>query len=433
MRAVLAGVLSVALLIAACGDEPPGPVVNDLQLIVLDGDGQVGRCYAELPMPVTVAVRDSSRGALIPDHTVDFHVLEGGGSVQDTAVVSDSRGLAANLWTLGAPGPQLLEARAAGTGLANEVSVRLTATAEDTQEVRLVTQTTQHNPFGVSVSGDRIVWTEYRDGGFNIFMYDLASETEQRITSDSAVAGIQPVISGERIAWADWRHGPPAIYLYDLTTQTERRITMDSGYREAVTISGDHIAWLDYRHATSTPIKPEIYSYDLATGIERRITADTVGQSAPAISGDRMVWSSECAVHLYDLASDTERRISTTLSCPSGPQISGDRIVWSERDPSNGWNWEIFLYDVASETARRITTEPRDQQWPHISGNRIVWSQWVGHWDVYLYDLTTDVARRVATDAWNPTVAGDHVVWQDNKPGYPIYLAGASVCTPPAP
>ena len=57
-----------------------------------------------------------------------------------------------------------------------------------------------------AIDGDRIVWVDGRDGGADIYLYDIVGATETRITNGTAVA-LWPDVSGSRIVWQDNRSG----------------------------------------------------------------------------------------------------------------------------------------------------------------------------------------------------------------------------------
>lgn len=85
------------------------------------------------------------------------------------------------------------------------------------------TQITQNsaNQIVPKISGDKIIWLDGRNHNnstYDIYMYDLTTHTESRITSDLARADGTLSVSGNRIVWQDWRNGRPDIYMYELDT-----------------------------------------------------------------------------------------------------------------------------------------------------------------------------------------------------------------------
>ncbi len=280
-----------------------------------------------------------------------------------------------------------------------------------------------------AISGDKIVWTDRRNGNYDIYMYDLATETERQITTDS-ISQYDPAISGDKIVWRDRRNGNNDIYMYDLATETERQITTDSRNQSNPAISGDKIIWRDSRNGNM-----DIYMYDLATETERQITTDSRNQSDPAISGDKIVWTDtrngKSDIYMYDLATETERQITADLISQYYPAISGDKIVWTDNRNQNN---DIYMYDLTTETERQVNSNERkiaQQYSPAISGDKIVWSDnRNGNMDIYMYDLATETERQITTDSgqqYNPAISGDKIVWTDTRndnrnSNYDIYM-----------
>ena len=440
----------LAAVVVGCGDVPAAPVANnpvtdELKLVVWLGNGYTARCYSELPVPVTVRVRGNN-DAPVFGQKVDFRVVEGDGWVREGTAVSDAQGFAADYWTLGAPGPQILEARTAGIDTTTELFARFTATAEASEVgLRRITNdpSRQVDP---AISGDHIVFREFRNKlvtgwWVDIDFYDLATETKRRITTQSEILGNPnysvPAISGDRIIWWDDRNGNYDIFLYDLATETERQITTDPIDQGGAVISGNRIVWPSGTDTSGT----DFHVYDLETETERLIPTDAWWVLGLAISGDRIVYddrrNGNQDIYLYDLTTDTERQITTDTSGQESPAISGDRIVWIDR--RNG-NENIYLYDLATETERRITTYPSNKYYPAISGDHIVWSdgRHEGKSEIYLYDLATQTERRLTPNShelrWG-TISGNRIVWADSWIGnWDIYMFDlTTACAPPAP
>lgn len=262
----------------------------------------------------------------------------------------------------------------------------------------------------VDISGDRVVWADDRNGPSNLVIYlrDLSDPTgtEIRITTDAAdpvnIPGRGPAISGDRIVWTDRRNGNDDIYMFDLSTGEETQMTNLPSVQDRPAISGDRIVWADSRNGDF-----DIYLRDLSdpTRAETRITTDPAHQYAPAISGDRIVWTdsrhrtgegvlgpTDVDIYLYDLSTGQETRITSDAAAPDadggrGPVISGDRIVWAD---FRSGNFDIHLLDIADPlgTETQITDEPENQLHPALSGDRIVWEDHRhGGGDIYLFEI----------------------------------------------
>ena len=131
-RWYVAALTAPLILMSACSDPTGSEPASVLQLSVVSGDGQSGDSGEPLPNPLVVLAEDD-RGKRIEGQIINFRVVEGGGSVFAGVAITNKDGIAQELWTLGVPGPQRLEARAVDTetGAPRTFAV-FTATAVDT-------------------------------------------------------------------------------------------------------------------------------------------------------------------------------------------------------------------------------------------------------------------------------------------------------------
>jgi beta propeller repeat protein len=410
----------------AAGDEGP------LRLEVVSGDGQFGVCFEELSNPLEV--KATRGGTPAPQEPVDFEVVEGEGWVSSGSVTTDASGIAQEYWTLGYPGPQTLEVRALDVNGATLLrTFTATATPRPPEATRITEdEVSQGRPV---ISGDRIVW----QADFDIFLYDLVTQTETRITSSGAACCAD--ISGDRIAWVDERDGYPQIYLYDLSTRTEMPITGDAArpvteFGAGLAISGDWIVWEDERDIA---VDYDIYLYDLLTKSEIQLT-HTGTACCVAISGDRIVWVDEETgfAYLYDLGTQSQTQISDTPGGMNALAISGDRIVWLNFFVVNQIvRHDLYFFDLGTQSQIQITDTGTAAN-PAISGDRIVWEDYRKSGpDIYLYDVRTRSEMRISEDtpwASAPSISGDRVVWQEEAAlflPHDIYLADLSREPPP--
>ena len=132
-----------------------------------------------------------------------------------------------------------------------------------------------------------VVWEESTGNG-DIWLYDILSKERHQITRSGA-RQTYPAISGNRIIWEDYRDGTPAIYLYDLNRPAagEQKITSGSAWQVSPAIDGDLIAWEDKRSGIWS-----IYICDLSREMGWEMPVDPSGteQLYPVVSGDLVVW-----------------------------------------------------------------------------------------------------------------------------------------------
>lgn len=114
VRTAIAAVATMAL--AACGGGgggSTGPQPNTIALSA--GANQVGAAGTALPESLAVIVKDQS-GAVLAGITVNWTIVDGGGSVSPTSRTTNAAGIAKTLRTLG-PGAGTQTARATVSGL----------------------------------------------------------------------------------------------------------------------------------------------------------------------------------------------------------------------------------------------------------------------------------------------------------------------------
>ena len=116
-----------ALALAACEEEQaPGPAPSSLSIV--SGDAQYSKKGTELEAPIVVKVvlADGKPGA---GEAVQFHVVEGGGTLSRATASANGSGLATVRWTLG---PDTSPQRMRATVVSNStLSVQLVATSSE--------------------------------------------------------------------------------------------------------------------------------------------------------------------------------------------------------------------------------------------------------------------------------------------------------------
>ena len=122
------GALACALVVSCGGDELLLPAEGEPSaLVIAQGDAQSGVAGAALPEPIVVRVTDA-RNRPVSGSQVTFEAGSGGGTVSPQTVTTDTAGLAASQWVLGArAGAQNVDVRVPDAG--PPLTVRFTAVA----------------------------------------------------------------------------------------------------------------------------------------------------------------------------------------------------------------------------------------------------------------------------------------------------------------
>ncbi|MBU1092295.1 hypothetical protein KJ836_01300 [Patescibacteria group bacterium] len=152
---------------------------------------------------------------------------------------------------------------------------------------------------------EKIVWTDDRNGNFDIYLYDFADANPNgvQITTDLTEQSA-PSIYQNKITWSDARNGANNwdIYLYDLNNPTagNQQITTNTTDQRWGTIYNQKIVWEDARNDASTgpwTDNKDIYMYDLHDGKEYAVSAIppdqpmTGDQLQPQIMRNKIVWT----------------------------------------------------------------------------------------------------------------------------------------------
>ena len=125
---------------------------------------------------------------------------------------------------------------------------------------------------------------EYSD----IVMFDLKAWTLNDITTDVPLQ-YNPDIYDNNIVWHDQRNGNWEIYIYDISTKTEKRLTYEKQHSFCPKIDKNKVVY--YYHDRYT----DYWSarlYDLDTEEQTIIGERTFGDSHPDVYGERIVWIS---------------------------------------------------------------------------------------------------------------------------------------------
>lgn len=253
---------------------------------------------------------------------------------------------------------------------------------------------------------------------------------------------------GSKIAFSSDRDGNREIYLVDVNTQKETRITYEKAddSQPAWTRAGDLLAIVSKRDGQRCG---DLYLLHVVTGQTTRVTFRPSGcdmhpswtpTPVPGEISKRVVFDSDRddgKGEIYSLDIDTfadtritfreaQQDIHPTIS-PDGSKIAFQSYV--------NRNWEIFVMDSDGRNIKQLTFNPKDDIQPAWSpdGQKIAFaSHRDGNWEIYVMDTDGSNVRKltnhVAHDqkpTWSPD--SKWIGFQSNRTGrWEIWRMSAS-------
>ena len=98
----------------------------------------------------------------------------------------------------------------------------------------------------ISFDGNILVYAAWREPLSAVFAFDLRSGLEVPIAVGEGKA--DPAVSGSWVVWSDNRNGDYDIYAYDLSSGQELAVCTAPGDQLTPVVSGDLVAWVDKRN-----------------------------------------------------------------------------------------------------------------------------------------------------------------------------------------
>ena len=251
--------------------------------------------------------------------------------------------------------------------------------------VVLAKQTALYTWAETAVTGSLIIWSDAREGDFDVYGIDLPTGQE-RIIAQALNNQIGAAAGDHFVVWTDDRNSrtdvPPEqfnsdIYAMNLRTGQEIPVCTAPGLQNDPDVHGDFIVWADQRRFVPSlaPYVSHISGYDGTTGEEILIAEDTgeVHHVKPAVSGDIVVWVdlTPAGNNIMGFNLSTRETFQIHEGGSDTPDIDGRYVVWS--DTRNGADKDIWGYDLLTGEEFAIFLGPGNQKAPKISGNLVVW------------------------------------------------------------
>ncbi|MDD1728160.1 MAG: hypothetical protein LUQ50_03710, partial [Methanospirillum sp.] len=212
--------------------------------------------------------------------------------------------------------------------------------------------TNQNQP---DISGRYVVWQDWSSGNSDIALADL---NNRRVDLNSGKYELNngqvnlickdlgdqshPVISGNYVVWEDWRNSNADIYMYDISAKQEYQLTNEPSDQKNPKISGNIVVWEDTRNGGS-----DIYAMDLRN--QREFPLSGSGSAVnPDVSGALVVWeddsASSSAIMLLDLITGRIYSLANDKFDQKSPSIFGGVVSWEEH--SSGYS-NIYILQLS--------------------------------------------------------------------------------------
>ena len=298
----------------------------------------------------------------------------------------------------------------------------------------------EDNDYDFQISGQSIVIQAIdpaaEGGDWEIFLYDLSTETLVRVTNNTSDDRFSAVHRRGDLTYIVWVGADPVAGQRD--TEIFLRVYRSGvGFLSPVIqltnnayddggpqISDAYITWWGRVTTTNT----EIFAFDLIGGLNSsyqvvsapiNISNNIYSDYEPQVSGSNIVWYGfdgfDTEIFHWSPITGTSRLTSNGIT-DVGPRIDGSNIVWRGFD---GQDYELFHYSLTTGVVTQITDNTTADNAPAISGNHLVWQGQVGgQWEILYYNLANlgtgvppqNISANALYDAY-PQISGNRVVW----------------------
>lgn len=234
---------------------------------------------------------------------------------------------------------------------------------QEWQEYRITTEKADQN--SPRIYDDKIVWTDNRNGNWDIYLFNISNGKETQITKNASWQA-SPDIFQNIIVWSDNRTGNYDIYMFDLDTKEEIQITKNSSIQQFPKIYKNIIIWCNNNNDAR-----DIYSYNLENKKMKTISKSHKTSSygyGIDIYEDKIVWqdnrSDTWNIYLYNLSNENEIQITHNSAWQLSPVIYDNIIVWDDErnspEPTGTVDYfnDLYFYDLKKKR-KNFLIQPR--------------------------------------------------------------------------
>ncbi len=268
-----------------------------------------------------------------------------------------------------------------------------------------------------------LVYDEYIDGAWQLFVMKLGKRQATQITSVGTVNPHEKRIYGNNVVYQVPSGDESQIYLYDIQKRTTRQLSQGPGYFAGPDIWANTVVFSDNNNGGTN----DIVAYDLKSGTTTRITSSPSDERSPSISAHWITFTTEGNTNHPDIAAYNRKtgQIST-VSDAEGAQdhsrVSDDLVVWD--DHRRGTDFlDVYMFDLRKGNEALVSDGQDVDGRPAISGKRVVYTDFSStQGDVIYYNVARRQTIRVTSDPATqsqPAIFGKRIVWMDYRGGPP--------------
>ncbi len=180
------------------------------------------------------------------------------------------------------------------------------------------------------VDGGYACW--FRDSSQSTMLMLYDGNTKSRLT-DSSVYNEFSFVDG-KIVWSESRNGVYQIMLYDISTQIQTQITEGLNEKYKPVTDGNKIIWFE-----NTGNGNILWYYDIESGITNKV-AYIIPSVARWLwlSNGKVAWSSNGEVCIYDGSVISQLTSSAPFNPNLEPFVDDDVVVWNKNNPDPNTN-----------------------------------------------------------------------------------------------
>lgn len=220
-----------------------------------------------------------------------------------------------------------------------------------------------------SPDGKKLLYNSYKDGGPMLFLKDLSTGVDRRISSRTGLnIGACWAPDGNCVALTLSHGDNPDIYTIDLNGNILDRFTRHWGIDVSPAFSpdGSRVAFVSNRSGS-----PQIFIRDIASGTEQRLTYEGKYNTSPAWSSlDRIAFSGmrKGQIDIYTIHAD-----GTNLRRLTGGRGNNEDPCWSPDgrylafSSNREGGYHLYVMTASGQNQRRITFGNGEQTSPSWS------------------------------------------------------------------